>query len=53
MWIVKEPEDTIVAHCLLCRASEAAISNWQTTAWAAGRREPVDVGPPDRNAGLC
>jgi hypothetical protein len=43
MWVVKEREHTLVAHCIACGAGEVAISNWQKTVWAAGMRQPVPV----------
>ena len=52
MWVLKEPDETILAHCILCRTGEAAISNWKKTEWADGMMEPVDAHPPGGDPGL-
>jgi hypothetical protein len=41
MWVVKTADDSILAHCVLCRTEEALIHNWQKTQWAAGMMKPV------------
>jgi hypothetical protein len=46
MWAVKTPDDAILAHCMVCKAEEAVIRNWQETEWADGMMEPVPVDPP-------
>ncbi len=43
MWVVKTDDDTIVAHCVLCRIDEAFIHDWQETEWANGTMEPAPV----------
>jgi hypothetical protein len=43
MWVVKTDEDTIVAHCVLCRNAEPFIHNWQETEWANGMMDPVPL----------
>ena len=43
MWVVKTPDDGILAHCIVCRSEEVFIHNWQETEWADGMMEPVPV----------
>jgi len=34
MWVVKTGDDGNLAHCVVCKAEEAFIQNWQKTEWA-------------------
>jgi hypothetical protein len=43
LWVTKGAEDTIEAHCALCRNEEVYISGWQETIWAEGPMEPVSL----------
>jgi len=41
MWVAKNDDDAILAHCLSCKTEEAVVHNWQQTEWADGMMEPV------------
>lgn len=41
MWVRKEPNDSIVAFCMICKQDEMVIHSWQETLWAEGMMEPV------------
>ena len=43
MWVVKNTEDELLAHCVVCKTEEMLIHNWQTTAWADGMMKPAPV----------
>lgn len=43
MWVMKTPEERIIAYCSSCDHDEALIHNWRETEWAAGPMEPVAV----------
>jgi len=41
MWVLKTPDDGILAHCFVCKTEEALIQNWQETEWANGMMPPA------------
>lgn len=43
MWVVKQNDNRIQAHCPTCHEVEAVISGWQETLWADGPMEPVPM----------
>ncbi|MBX3230680.1 MAG: hypothetical protein KIT84_00570 [Labilithrix sp.] len=43
MWVVKAPDEDIIAHCMACGTEEACVQNWQETEWANGMMEPVPL----------
>lgn len=43
MWVDKTENDGILAHCVVCKAEEAFVHNWQDTEWADGMMEAVTV----------
>ena len=53
LWVVKQDDDALHALCLVCRADEFMIHNWEDTDWAEGPMDPVDVAEvfgPKRDA---
>jgi hypothetical protein len=43
MWVVKTPDETILAYCIACGAKEAMVHNWQETEWAKGPMQAVNL----------
>jgi hypothetical protein len=43
MWVVKQNDDRIQAHCPTCHEVEAVISGWKETLWADGPMDPVPM----------
>ncbi|HEY6728675.1 MAG TPA: hypothetical protein VI197_31905 [Polyangiaceae bacterium] len=41
IWVIKTPDDSIVAFCMLCKTDEMTVHHWQDTEWAAGVMKPV------------
>jgi hypothetical protein len=41
MWVRKEPDDSIVAFCMICKEDEMIVHSWQETLWADGMMEPM------------
>ena len=41
MWVFKDDQDSIIAHCPACEFDEAVIHDWQDTLWADGMMEPL------------
>ena len=46
MWVMKPSDDRIEAFCFVCKETEASISGWQDTEWAAGPMEPAPMSEP-------
>src|SRR3990172_766854 len=40
IWVVKQNDNRIQAHCPICHEVEAVISGWEGTDWAEGPMEP-------------
>lgn len=52
LWVLKQVDDSILAFCAVCRADEFLIYDWESTEWAEGPMEPVDVAAMSAEAGL-
>jgi len=45
LWVVKLPDDAILACCDTCRAEEFLIHDWHDTLWAEGVMPPIEMQP--------
>ena len=52
LWVEKQPDDTLLAHCLVCRTNQVLIHDWQDTIWATGPCDPVMVAGHVRQGGV-
>lgn len=43
MWVYKQNDNRIQAHCPTCHGVEAVISGWEETLWAEGPMDPVPM----------
>jgi hypothetical protein len=41
MWVRKDPDESIIAFCMICKEDEMVIHSWQDTLWAEGMMEPM------------
>lgn len=44
MWVRKEPDESIIAFCTICKEDEMVVHSWQETIWAEGMMEPMHEG---------
>lgn len=44
MWVRKEPDESIIAFCMVCKEDEMVIHSWQETLWVEGMMEPMLEG---------
>ncbi len=51
LWVGKQPDDTLLAYCLVCKTDRVWIHEWQDTLWASGPCEPVMVTLVGRQGG--
>jgi len=47
MFVMKQPDDSILAICDDCLEEEALIHNWQDTPWGHGMPPARDLAEPD------
>ena len=45
LWVTKQEQDLLLAHCPACGSDEFLIHHWQETRWAHGRMEPQLIDP--------
>ena len=51
LWVEKQPDDTLLAYCRVCKTEAVWIHEWQDTLWASGPCPPVMMTMVDRQGG--